>query len=89
MQLPEIAAKWQRNAVAGVQKNLAAGLQRAPGRYCAGLAKIGVPQGACETGAGAAYRQGIATINPAEVASRIQGTSPNVWAERFVEGITR
>lgn len=85
------AQKWARNAQAGILANWQSGVSSVgPAGYCEGLAHLGINVGACQSGIGTRWAQGVQTVNAGQVAARVQqAASQNRWARRFVEAFNR
>lgn len=84
MDLQTAAMKWQRNAQAG-SKNWHGDVNR----FCEGLSKFGLSPGQCASGIGARYQQGIQAEGQQAFSQAVAGASPEKWARRFLEGISR
>lgn len=82
--LDQAALKWQRNAEAGA-KNWHGDV----GAFCNGLAKFGLSPAQCQAGIGQRYAQGIASVSNQGFAQAVAQTSPQKWAQRWLEGISR
>lgn len=82
--LEQAAEKWARNAQAGA-KNWHGDVNA----FCQALAKFGLSPAQCQSGIGARYNQGISMVGPAQFAQAIASTSPQRWAQRYLEGISR
>ena len=71
--LAEAQAKFERNAVRGIQESWQAGVNAAgPMGYCNGMQHLGVNPGACASGVGAHWAQGVQAVNAGAVAQRVQ-----------------
>jgi hypothetical protein len=57
--LQQAAEKWNRNTQGKAQKWYQNTTAAGSTAYCAGLAKLGIPTGACQSGPGARFAQGV------------------------------
>lgn len=82
--LAEAAQKFERNAVRGIQESWQNGVNAAgPQGYCNGLAHLGVNVGACASGVGAHWQQGVQAVNAQSVAQRVAG-SAGKWQQNWL-----
>jgi hypothetical protein len=88
--LQEAAQKFERNAVRGIQESWQSGVNAAgPMGYCQGMAHLGVNTGACASGVGAHWQQGVQSVNPGAVAQRVAGSAQkwqNNWLRKMNGG---
>lgn len=80
--MQEAAAKYEQNtqgkANLWLQRTQAAGAQA----YCEGLAKIGIPAGACMSGPGSHYTSGVQRAGAAGYQQGVSGKGAK-WARDF------
>lgn len=82
--LEQAAQKWQRNAEAGAKN-----WHGDANAFCQGLAKFGLSPAQCQSGIGARYNQGVSQVGQAQFAQAVAQVSPQKWAQRWLEGISR
>jgi hypothetical protein len=81
--IQEAAMKWKRNAELGAKN-----YHGDAAAYCEGLSRFGLSPAQCQSGVGARYQQGTASAQPT-FAQRVAQTSPEKWARRWLEGLSR
>lgn len=82
--LAEAAQKFERNAVRGINESWQSGVQSAGSAgYCNGMAHLGVNPGACASGVGNHWVQGVQSVNAAAVAQRVAG-SAGKWQQNWL-----